>query len=98
MVSLMTAEKARAVPTASAGGTLKNSMSTGASSEPAPTPVSPTPAAIRKPTRISVMDHSKFPFGHSSYISADQSSVSMEISYHLVLNLQLIETTQEMDL
>src|ERR1022692_4668083 len=61
MVSLMTAENASAVPTAAAGGTFKNSMRKGAREPPAPTPLSPPPAAIRKQTRISVRDHSKVP-------------------------------------
>src|ERR1022692_3781655 len=61
MVSLMTAENASAVPTAAAGGKLKKNKKKGARREPAPTPRSPQPAAIRKPTRISVMDHSEVP-------------------------------------
>ena len=40
-----------AVPTAAAGGWLKTRMSSGAVSDPAPTPVRPTAAAMRNPSR-----------------------------------------------
>src|ERR1019366_6584960 len=90
MVSLMTAENASAVPTAAAGGTLKNSMRTGARREPAPTPVSPTPAAIRKPTRISVMDHSEVPRSVSAILARINPSCLWKL-VRLVRNLQIAE-------